>query len=331
MPRLTTPDPSVTLNRFAGIDNVSDQLRISLNARLVYLKTAINVDIDDNRMLHRRPGREKVYSGTPRCFWPRANIGISFALFLEGTNLKQLNPDYTTKTLLTGLDPDSDMDFVYVNGRVYYTNGTLIGYIKNEIATPFISPSSDKQFKRTLRAGTLIEYYRSRLYTALGNVMSFSDATRFYRMDLRYNAKQFDGPITMMKSVLDGIYVSAGNKTYFLSGPSPEKMVPIKVTGSPAFPGSAVTVENLESKADGTGYTVYWESEEGIFSGTSGGQVKNLTGDKYTPYILPSKSCAIYRAGDIQGQYIRVFELPERLNFIVDGRFPMWRSAITIS
>ncbi len=325
------PEPFVTLGNFAGLDNVSDQFDITVNARLTYLKTAINVNIDDNGMVHRRQGRSRVYTGTPRCFWPRVDIGISFSLFLEGGSLKLLAPDYSTKTLLTGLDTVADMDFVYVNGRVYYTNGTVIGYIKNEVATALPAPDTDKAFKRILKAGNYIEYYRSRLYTAKGNVMSFSDAVRFYRMDNRYNHKQFQGEITMMKAVADGMYVSAGDKTYFLNGLSPEKMSPVKIAESGAFPGSAVKVGSEEILPGIIGDVVYWESDEGIFIGYPGGRVKNVTWDHWTPDVYPNRTVAGFRDDLGYGQYVCAYELPSPNDIDISGRFPNWTGLITIS
>ena len=322
----------ITIGRFAGIDNVSDQSNIVISARLAYLKTAINVDIDSNRMLHRRPGRSKVYSGTPRCFWPQTDVGVEFSLFLEGGSLKQFNPDYSTPiTLLTGLDIKADMDFVYVNGRVYYTNGTVIGYIKDGVATAFPSPASSKQFKRILKAGTYIEYYRSRLYTAIGNVLSFSDAVRTYRMDNRHPAKQFDGNITMMRSVNDGMYVSAGKFTYFLHGVSPEKMSPVKVTDSPAFPGSGVKVGAQKIAPGGAGQAVYWESKEGVFLGLAGGVTKNLTWNKFRPKIIPNRTSSMYRDDGGYGQYICTYELPQIPALSIASRFPVWTGVTTIS
>jgi len=325
------PEHALTLQGWAGIHNAGDQYDIPITDRLAYLKTAINVDIDDKRMLHRRQGRSRVYTGTPRQIWPQTDVGITYSIILEGSSMKQLNPDFGTPiTLLTGLDTVSLMDFVYVGGRVYYTNGTVIGYIKNEVATPFPAPSSDKQFKRTLKAGTYIEYYRNRLYTAKSNVMSFSDAVRFYRMDSRYNHKQFDGEITMMRMVNDGMYVSAGKYTYFLHGASPEKMTPVKVTESPAFHGSGVRVEAQKLLPNAKGFAVYWESKEGIFVGLSGGDVTNVTWHKWSPPIIPNRTSATVKNDRGYWHYVCAYEYPALPGFEISGRFPAWSGVVTV-
>ena len=326
------PEHALTLQGWAGIHNAGDQYDIPITDRLAYLKSAINVDIDDKRMLHRRQGRSRVYTGTPRQIWPQVDVGITYSIILEGSSMKQLNPDFGTPiTLLTGLDAVSLMDFVYVNGRVYYTNPNVIGYIKDGVATALAAPAVSKQFKRTLKPGTYIEFYKSRLYTAHGSVMSFSDATRIYRMDSRYNQKQFDGEITMMRMVNDGMYVSAGKYTYFLSGASPEKMTPVKVTESPAFHGSGVKVEAQKLLPDAKGFAVYWESKEGIFVGLSGGDVTNVTWHKWSPPIIPNRTSATCKNDRGYWHYVCAYEYPTMPGFEISGRFPAWSGVVTVS
>ena len=80
-----------------------------------------------------------------------------------------------------------------------------------------------------------------------------------------------------------------------------------------------------------TGTMVYWKSKEGIFVGTGGGEVKNLTWHKWKPIILPNRTSAIFRNDRGCGQYVCVYELPEIPTLSISGRFPVWAGITTIS
>jgi len=131
--------------------------------------------------------------------------------------------------------------------------------------------------------------------------------------------------------VNDGMYISAGDKTYFLSGASPEKMSPIKVAESGAFPGSAVRVGSEEIIPGVLGDAVYWESDEGVFIGYPSGRVKNVTWNHWTPLIYPNRTSAAFKDDRGYGQYICTYELPGNITLDISGRFPVYTGITTIS
>lgn len=89
-------------------------------------REVLNVDLSNSGKPSRRRGFTSVYSG--------AGIHSLFStklysFFCEGTELKQLNRDFTATSVRTGLDPSVALSYAEVDGRIYYANGSQKGVI----------------------------------------------------------------------------------------------------------------------------------------------------------------------------------------------------------
>ena len=89
----------------------------------------LNVDLSNSGKPSRRRGFTSVYSG--------AAIHSLYStkyhtFFCEGSELKQLNRDFTAAYVTTGLDPSVALSYTEVDGRVYYANGSQKGVITGE-------------------------------------------------------------------------------------------------------------------------------------------------------------------------------------------------------
>ncbi len=113
----------ITVTKFKGLRNIDDLERFDAGD----LGEAINIDLTDTGKLVMRSGYESKVSATaPHSLW---GIGPT-CLFIESGALKLVNPDYTTKTLRTGL-ASHRMSYAQINGRVYYGNGVQTGAVDN--------------------------------------------------------------------------------------------------------------------------------------------------------------------------------------------------------
>ena len=168
--------------------------------------------------------------------WSNGNI----CLFVQGPDLKRLNPDYTATTVLPGVGP-ARMVYVEVAGTVYLTNGTVIGYVREGAFTTF--PDPGQTYKTQMIPGHLIEYFNGRLYVARDNEIWFSDPMALGRTDERRNFKQLPSRVTLMSAVDDGIYVSDLERTYFMGGGDPGEAVLIDKTDYPAIPYTAQKID----------------------------------------------------------------------------------------
>lgn len=86
----------------------------------------LNVDLTNSGKPSRRKGYTSVYSGA----------GIhslvstkQHSFFCEGTELKQLLPNFTATSVRSGLDPSVGLSYAEVDGRLYYANGSQRGVI----------------------------------------------------------------------------------------------------------------------------------------------------------------------------------------------------------
>jgi hypothetical protein len=116
-----------TFKAFAGINNRLPPERIhSLPTQTdptCELVTATNIDIDDSGRAARRAGQTLKVAGASHSLWCDA-----ICLCVQAGALKQINTDYSTTTLATGLTADY-VSYQRVNDRVYWSNGTQNGVI----------------------------------------------------------------------------------------------------------------------------------------------------------------------------------------------------------
>ena len=271
--RASTKQPQgdrIVYEDFLGISNAKDLTRMQKG----YLLRAVNFDVDVEMMLHRRRGFTKKLPIGSHSLW--SNEFVCF--FVSGGDFYQLNTDWTYSVILPGIG-DNRMEYNDVNGIVYFTNNQIVGYIQDGVAYPF--PPIDQQYKTTMVGGQLLEFYNSRLYTAQDDTIFYSDAGRPMVMDVRHNFIQCPGRVRMVKSVVDGLYVSEGEHVYFYHGDGkedPPKFKRIPIIDVPAFEGMAIKVEGEKISPKVEAQVVMWAGGEGIFMGKPTGEFERLTG-----------------------------------------------------
>lgn len=117
---------------------------------------------------------------------------------------------------------------------------------------------------RELPAGRILRYFGTRLYSALDNVLWYSDVyspalcspTRSYVM--------FDAPITLLEHCDDGMYLCAG-ETFWLAGDI-ESTTPKVVSPTTAVFGSGCPLPQQKA--------VVWMSDKGLVRAGAGGQLE---------------------------------------------------------
>ena len=279
---------------FLGIDNTSDLASVSIQRKGgIYFYEIDNIDIDDAGKIHRRDGyKTSIFTGDNiRSLWANDKI----CLFASHTNLKKLNTDNTTVTLISDVDETDPFSFVEHGDVVYFTNNSIIGYIDTNTGLPYPFPEPVMSYKTKMVGGHILEWYNSRLYAANGSNLFFSDATVPTRMDTRKNAIAFPSRITMLKAVDDGLYVSDSKNVYFENGGDPiSEFVEVQRLDFPAIEGmSAVSVGQDKASRK----VAYWMTKNGPYTGYSGGIVTpqqeglfSIEGLEYGTAIIKSGS-----------------------------------------
>jgi hypothetical protein len=238
------------------------------------LSCARNVDIDDAKRLRRRDGYDLAVAGNYHSLWSDGSV----CLVVKAGSLFNVNTDFSTSLLRVNVG-DSPMSYVSVNGVVYYTNGSVIGYIENGADYQFSTPSTS--FKLAPPAGQLIEYFNARLYIAQGPVLWFTDAMAFNRVDMRKGFKQLPSDIQMVRAVDGGIFVSDQGQTYFLSGASPEKFLLNSVCSASIPVMGPATIQGVKFSNEIKGSVAFFTTEDGLCAGLSDGSVIQLTANTY--------------------------------------------------
>jgi len=221
---------------------------------------------------------------------------VDICLFVQGADLKRLNPDYTATTVISGVG-SARMVYVDMAGTVYLTNGTLIGFIRDGAFNLF--PDPQQTYKSPMVPGHLIEYFNGRLYVARDSEIWFSDPMALKRTDMRRNFKQLPSRITLLSAVEDGIYVSNLERTYFMGGGDPGEAILIDKANYPAIPHTAQKID--AARIGGLGFSgpaVLWASRMGICLGGNQGQFKNLTEEHFQIQRKPSSGGSIIRKKD---------------------------------
>lgn len=124
------------------------------------------------------------------------------------------------------------------------------------------------------------EHNGTMLY-AVGNTL-YQSLPHNYEMVYALDFLQFDGAITMLASVGDGFYLSAGGVTRWISGgPSLHEMASSRIMKSEAIDG-AFHVHDADVYGK-TGICVTWTCKDGICAGFSGGSASNITLNVFAP------------------------------------------------
>ena len=92
------------------------------------LVAALNVDIDDALGISRRSGfSSPVTTAIDRDLWASGSVCLGV-----GSNaLKLVNPDWSTKTLRSGLTASKSLSYAIVGDRIFYSNAAEIGCVQN--------------------------------------------------------------------------------------------------------------------------------------------------------------------------------------------------------
>lgn len=278
--------PTVTFFKTYGMNNVDDPKDVGAPVpkikQLIYTEGVLfeNVDPNNNGGCSLRKGRETVYNGAPHSGWGNGNE----AYFVENGQLKRFFPDNTATVIREAVAADRRMVYCQVNDIVVYSNGAQWGILEKGVDVPPFVPTLP--FKERMVAGEFIEYYNGRLY-ALKNLEELPGQSALYcsdsldvpggieSMDERFNiVAVFDGTGSLLLAVDDGLFVAAGNETFFFLGADP-------VVGGfdqrskalyGAIPHASVSFKAELLGIDGvTGTAGMWASERNICIGGNGG------------------------------------------------------------
>ena len=161
----------------------------------------------------------------------------------------------------------------FANGSlsVNYSLGSAVG---QALKTQFLSPPLP---------GQIITHYNGRIYTALADIIWYTQPFGYELMDMAENYIPMGEQVTMLEAVQDGLWAATASGTYFLAGDdAPFKRVSKNDAG--VIPGTAIKIDGvtLGMKDGYSGPAVLWGSSKyGICAGLNGGQIQYLTDKRF--------------------------------------------------
>jgi len=287
------------LQECTGLNNAVSPTKIKYDPRtgISGLSIAVNVDIGDDGSIRRREG----ITATARTEDVHSIFnGKKATYFVYGDRLYSLKEDYSGIFIRENLSLNAPMSYAEVGENVYYGNGFQIGYVKDDInydwvAGTYIGPTTYKQFSDP-PVGYILIHYRGRMYVVADYLLYWSEPFAYNWFDMARNYVWFSDVIIAGTAVDEGIYLSTESRIIFLRGETPDEFSPVTVSTYPAIKGTMIQVSGEELLGGTQGKCVMWTSQNGVYLGTSGGEVKNITDRRL---VLPdvSSGCAAYHNG----------------------------------
>jgi|GEM_PF-1344556 len=305
---------TVIFSGSTGLNNKIDPVRLKFDPQsgVAELSEAINVEVDSSGRVSRQKGYSLLKSGDYYNMCPFDCGG--YTIVMRGSWLYAIDTDGNETAIRSGMTPNVPIDYVMANDGlrniVYYVNGFERGRVFEKVSytwnvTTYNGPDIDEVHRDPPAAAHRICLYNGRIYLAVDNIIYGSVHHDFSKFIYSDNGMMFPGRITMMKPVIDGIYVSAGTETIFLAG---QDMSPLgewssfsyrKVFNSYVVQGCHAYVEAQDIGVEGFGQGIICYTPEGICFAGPGGQFINLTKDK-----LSSRLGATYLPDGVHGSGI---------------------------
>lgn len=270
------------------------------------LSATQNIDLDDRGLPSTRDG----YA----LFGPMvgAHSGYSSSgvfVYVRKGVMYRFYPASKTSVPLVGVGNDNKMRYCDGAGRIFFTNGVVIGEISDGSARLFAAPDND--LKEMTPPGQAIAFFRGRLWTFFEELLCMSDDTHLARTDSEAGFQPFTEPgrvIAPMSSEQScGIYVGTEKALYYGEGAVITKMAFIKVLDAPV---KDVPIQYVDAfrvyglKTEGRFPLIH--TDAGVCLGLPLGQTINLTEEKFEMPSGTTGASMIRKKGQ-QHFYISVY------------------------
>lgn len=302
------PAHKVVYNSFLGIDNVADDTKLAGSNGETFLTRAENVYFTATKSAKRRDGYYLFKGGSYSSLW--GNGRVCYAV--NGGNLVEVFDDSSEVVVMNNVG--SKMVFVDTHdGFVYFTNGSLIGKIKNSVA--YSLSETVEEFKTTLPPGDFLAYIAPRLIIVKGNVLYFSSPRNKDVYHRHQGFLQFDTNVIMVAPIGTNMFVSDERNMYFLRRINSPLDIPMPMfrvdvlTNYPAVPGGQFKyVDNVPMHNGSIPFAAVWLSKRGICVGGPGGEFENVTERRYRMPEVVTSAALEYRSMDDMNLFMATFK-----------------------
>ena len=287
-----------------GLNNALDPVRLSydLKTGVTELAQLVNMNVDNSGRPFSRLGRSTAKRAeASRCAFSTGET----CLFVAGTELYRLLPDYSRAIIRTGLTLGARMRYYQIAGRIYYTNGYEKGYVSKGVdfawqKGTFTAPGNPKNIYSNPPTGHLVSWFAGRALMAKDDVV-FASLPSFYGVfDLHSDMKLFPNRVTMLQPTPAGLWVGTTTQVLFYRGAEWRKTKREEKAPFGVIEGSAVW---CPAEKMGGPKSVIFTTPQGICSGSEDGTFTNHT---YNKLIFPAGRYA--SAAIVDSRYLVLIE-----------------------
>lgn len=176
---------------------------------------------------------------------------------------------------------------IYVSGAnasdLYLANQLPVGTTEwSYTGKPRQGPVLSTMGLEPLPPGSIIRRHASRTFVASGNMLVWSELDDFGLYRPEANIMIMEAEITILQPVDNGLFIVAGDVTYFLSGTDPDKFAMEEVYPYGATPGTGMEVHGdmFHEERKLPNQLAFWYSDTGCIIGSNGGKLLPLMEDR---------------------------------------------------
>lgn len=156
------------------------------------------------------------------------------------------------------------------------------------------------------QAADTLAVHQGRLLSAVHNVLWYSEAYAYERIDLSANFVLFPSPVRMLASTERGLFVATTKAHYYLLGDDLREARMLEPAGYGAPLGQPVTLSEHEHNFEGVNGQVQvqlWLSNKGMVAGFDGGTMLNLSESNVRFQSGTLGSVAMQRSAEVNQAY----------------------------
>lgn len=195
---------------------------------------------------------------------------------------------------------------------LYYRRAAAVGVTSLNVAKTAAGRALRGEFQSPMPAGHALLFFAGRLWTAVDNVLYYSEPFQYGVTDRLANTVTYPRKLALVAAVADGapgagLYIASGTRTYFISHSSPEQKAGRIVYPHGVVPGSLAMVpaSSFDPRLDlGTDLAPVWLAKNGVICiGAADGRVVPMTEGRCVTDIY-SRAAALYRQTAGANQYM---------------------------
>lgn len=273
----------------AGLNTESDQARsyylkdpspYTGNTGVPFMSACMNIDIDDEKRISRRKGMIKRVPENAHSVHP---ISEQHCLFGADDGIFLIHAGFSGYVQVATVVPDLRISAITVDSVTYWMNGAQKGKIIDGVNYAWVLGTivSDNVTRAYYDPpiGKYLDYYNGMILVGQDKQVWASVPYKPNVFDFGQRYFALESPVTMVRHVKGGVYISDSEQTFFVNGEDWRI-----VDNHPALPYASCNA--IGAMVDGSwssgGKTevAFWLTNEGVVFGDATGNILNITEEK---------------------------------------------------